>query len=92
MLLGGIAGHGLEPVRIVGGSLFNGPILHGTGDFVGNGAVEGGSLTDATLPGYIDLRAKTLLHLFLAEDHAAEDFRDVDGVGLHGDHSFLRAE
>ena len=31
MLFGGDARHGLEPVRIVGSALFNGPVLHGLG-------------------------------------------------------------
>ena len=40
VLLGGEAGHGLEPVGIVGGPLFNGPFLHGGGNLVGDGAVQ----------------------------------------------------
>ena len=40
VLFGGEAGHGLEPVGIVGGPLFNGPFLHGGGDLVGDGAVQ----------------------------------------------------
>ena len=36
VLLGGQAGHRLEQVRVVRGALFDGPVLHGRGDGVGD--------------------------------------------------------
>ena len=49
VLLGGQAGHGLEQVREVGGALFDGPVLHGGGDGVGDGRVERRAVLDGLL-------------------------------------------
>ena len=40
VLFGGEAGHGLEPVGIVGGPVLKGPVLHGPGDHVGVGGIQ----------------------------------------------------
>ena len=40
MLFGGDAGHGVEDVGVVGGALFDGPVLHGDGDGIGDGGVQ----------------------------------------------------
>ena len=44
VLLGGEAGHGLKPVGVVGGALFNGPVLHRAGDLAGYGTIQRRSL------------------------------------------------
>ena len=41
VLLGGGAGHRHEPVRVVGGPVGQGPLLHAVGDRVGDDRVEG---------------------------------------------------
>ena len=46
VLLGGDAGERLEPVRVVGGAVFDGPFLHRVGDDVGDLEVERAILLD----------------------------------------------
>ena len=83
MLFGGDTGHGLEPVGIVGGAQLGGPVLHGGGDLVGNGAGQGGAVGHALLPGFIGIGGQTLSHFVLIKDHAAEKFRDTLGGFVH---------
>ena len=73
VLLGGDAGHGLEPVGEVGAALLRGPLLHGLGDLVGDGEVQGSALGDAALPGGVGRGGETLSHRILVEDQAAEE-------------------
>ena len=83
MLFGGDAGHGLEPVGIVGSAQVRGPVLHGGGDLVGNGARQGGALSHALPPCVISVRRQALSHFVLIEDHAAEQFGDLFDVFVH---------
>ena len=73
VLLGGDAGHGLEPVGEVGAALLRGPLLHGLGDLVGDGEIQGRALGDAALPGGVGRGGKALSHRVLVEDQAAEE-------------------
>ena len=41
MLLGATAGHGHEPVGVVGGAMCHGPLLDALRDRVGDGRIEG---------------------------------------------------
>ena len=77
VLLGGDAGHGLEPVGEMGGALFHGPLLHGLGDLVGGGDVQRGALGDAFLPGAVGCGRQALFHGLLVEDQAAEQFGEL---------------
>ena len=88
VLLGGVAGHGLEPVGIVGGAVFDGPVLHDCGDLTGGGTIQRRTLCPAALPCAVDLGGETLLHLLLAKHHFAEQGGDIDLLFTHLDHSF----
>ena len=46
VLLSGTLGQGLEPVRIVGDAILNGPLLHAGSYSVGYGSVETGTIVD----------------------------------------------
>ena len=78
MLFGSNAGHGLEPVGVVGGTLFRGPILHGLRNGVGSGKLQLCPGIDAGTPGLINLGRKPLLHGSLVEYITAENLRNVD--------------
>ena len=66
------AGHGLEPVGVMGGALFQRPLLHGLGDGVGHVQRKVGALVDAALPGGVHVLGKPLLHGVRIEYVAAE--------------------
>ena len=76
VLLGGDAGKGLEPMRIVRGSLFNGPFLHGMGDDVGDLKVQRLALLDGLHQVFVRCRWQSLLHRVLVEHHRAVDLRN----------------
>ena len=78
VLFGGNAGHGLEPVGIVGGTLFQRPVLHGFGNGVGSFQLQLCAGIDAGAPGVIDLGGEALAHGGLVEDITAENLGDVD--------------
>ena len=77
MLFGGDAGHGLEPVSIVGSPLLQGPNLHSFRNFVGYIQRQTGTGLDTGLPGFVDFHRKPLLHDRLVKYIAAKDFRDI---------------
>ena len=83
VLLGGKAGHGLEPVGEVGGAQLRGPVLHGAGDLIGNGTIQRLPLCLTLLPRLIDVSAETLSHLLLGKHHAAEDVGDPCHILVH---------
>ena len=85
VLLGGDAGHGLEPMGEMGGALFHGPLLHGLGDLIGGGNIQRGAFRDALFPGLVRGGRKALLHGLLVKDHAAEQFGEFQG----GTHTFI---
>ena len=72
VLLGGEAGHGLEPVGVVGGPHLNGPVLHSPGDLHRQLLVQRPALAEALLPGGKGGCAEPLSHLVLRENHTAE--------------------
>ena len=72
MLLGGDAGHGLEPVGVVGGPVVHGPVLHFRRHFVGGFQGEGGAILHALLPRPVAGGGEPLLHDVVVEHQAAE--------------------
>ena len=87
VLFGGDAGHGLEPMGVMSGSLLHGPLLHGLGDLVGGADVQRGAVGDAALPGAVRSGRKPLFHGLLVKDQTAEQFREFHG-GAHTGSSF----
>jgi hypothetical protein len=85
VLFGGDAGHRLENVGVVRGALFDGPVLHRTGDGVCDGRVKRRALPDCLLEGLEDhLGQARPLDLFVEDVHAVQvlDVRlfEVDAV------------
>ena len=68
------AGHGLEPVGIVGAAPLHRPGLHGPGNLVGGSQFQRCSIGDAALPRLIAGAGQPLLHGFLIEYSAAKQF------------------
>ena len=77
MLLGGDAGHGLEPVGEVGGPLLNGPVLHGVGHHGGGGAVQPLALVHGALHLFEHILGQAGAHHGVVEDVAAEDLGNI---------------
>ncbi len=77
VLLGGDAGEGLEPVGIMGGTLFDGPVLHNAGHNVRHIQIKGLALVDGCLQALVGGAGQTLLHNVLVEYHGAVDFLGV---------------
>ena len=71
MLLGCDACQRLEPVRIVRGALFDRPILHGIGDRVRDGCVDGFAGGDGAGQGLIDFLWQAASHCLVVEHHAS---------------------
>ena len=84
VLFRGDAGHGLEPVGKMGGTLFGGPVFHGFRDFVGNFQFQGRTGLDTVLPGGVDLGGKALDHGSLIKNIASKNFRDIDDLAHVG--------
>ena len=74
MLFGSNAGEWLEPMRIVRGTLFNRPFLHGVGNNVRNFEVERLSALNSLHELLVRCGRQTLLHGVLIEDHRSVDF------------------
>ena len=72
VLLGSQAGHRLEKMRVVRGALLERPILHGAGDRVGDGRIEGVALLDGALQRLEDGLRKAFALGRLAEDVRSE--------------------
>ena len=68
------ASHRLEPVGIVGAAPLHRPGLHGPGNLIGGSQFQRCSIGDATLPRLIAGAGQPLLHGFLIEYSAAEQF------------------
>ncbi len=60
--------HGLKPVRIMGGTLFDSPFHHGTGNLIGNIPVQGTSFFNSIFQFQIDMLRKTLFHHVITEN------------------------
>ena len=72
VLLGGDAGHRLEPVGVVGRALFNRPVLHGVGHDVGDLAGERTVLRKGLLEFLIGRVGQALPHHVIVEYHRTE--------------------
>ena len=83
MLLRSDAGHRLEPMGIMRGSLLHGPLLHRLCDFIRCGKGKGRTVTDAFLPLLIAGGRKAHLHCFFVENHASEKGGEVLGAFVH---------
>ena len=77
MLFGGNAGHRLEPVSIVGGALFDGPVFHRLGHNIRRLKIKavpfGNRLSDLI----IDIGRELRFHRLVAEDIAGEVFGEI---------------
>ena len=73
VLLGGDAGHGLEPVGEVSGPLLDGPILHGVGHHGGGSAVQALALVHGALHLLEHVLGQTGAHDGVIENIAAEE-------------------
>ena len=62
VLFGGDAGHRLEPVSEVCGTLLHRPVPHGGGHYIGHGQVQGRSLLHGTAQGTVNILRKAGLH------------------------------
>ena len=87
VLFGGEAGEREEDVGVVRRALFDGPILHGRGDDVGNRRVELLARFDRLAKCLVDRLRQPVLHHRLVEDVAAEELgcRRVDEIERLGD-------
>ena len=74
VLFGRDAGHGLEPVRVVGRALGNRPILHRIGHDVCHRWVKRGALRDCAFERLEHVLWQTFLHHRFVEHHTAEQF------------------
>jgi hypothetical protein len=88
VLFGGDPGHGLEPVGKMRASFFHGPLLHGLGNFVGDGDVQRGAVRHALFPRVIGSGRQPLLHGVLVENHASEQLGEFCGC-VHKSSSFI---
>ena len=77
VLLGGDAGHRLEPVGEVGHALFNRPVLHRIGDHAGDLRIQRRALANGALERLVYVLGQPFLHNRLVENHAAEQFRNL---------------
>ncbi len=89
VLLGGQAGEGLKPVRVVGRAVLDRPVLHGGRHDVGDRRVERLAAIDGAEQAAVDLLGKALPHHAAGEHVAAED--RIHALGRLGDgHGELR--
>ena len=84
VLLGGNAGHGLEPVGIVGSALFHSPVLHGVGHHGGYIHIQVLAQLDGPLQGLIGLLGKPGFHCSVIEYHGRKD------IGYHKNFPFSK--
>ena len=77
VLLGGVAGVGLEPVGIVRRTQLGGPGLHGVGHGAGGLDVHGRAGVHGALERGVDRLAQIAAHGLFIEDHAAEGFGKI---------------
>ena len=72
VFFGGEAGHGVEPVRVMGSAHFNGPVFHGIGHHVGDFRVQAFAVADGLGQLAVHVLGQTLAHGAQAEHVAAE--------------------
>lgn len=68
---------------VMGGTLLNGPVLHGVGDLASGGTIQRRSLGQALLPFLVGGGGETLLHLLLTKHHFAKQSGNVRGLFTH---------
>ena len=68
VLFGGATGEGVEPVGVVAGAIFDGPLLHSCGNAVGEFARDGLLVVDGVDEFVVGLTGEVLKH-FLAVEH-----------------------
>ena len=74
VLLGGDSGHRLKPVGKVGGSFFDGPVLHGVGHHVCHAQIQGRSLLNGCFERLVGVFRKPFLHNGVVKHETAEQF------------------
>ena len=77
MLLCGDSGQRLEPVRVVGRTVLECPLLHRLCNRIRDGRIELVALCDGLLQLLIDCLRKTLLHHLVVKDILTENFRNI---------------
>ena len=73
MLFSGEAGHGLEPVGVMGGTHFDGPVLHGAGDDIGDFGIEPAAFVNNALKFLVHFLGQALAHHVQREDILSVD-------------------
>ena len=69
--------HGLEPVGVMGGAVFNGPFFHGDRHGIGHVQLQMGSVLNGFFQGFVHVFGKLAPHDLIIEDKAAVDFRNI---------------
>ena len=77
VLLRGNAGHGLEPMRKVRGTVVNGPGFHGGSHLLCNVERQGTVFADAGFQFLVSLLRKALMHDVIIEHQTAENFGQI---------------
>ena len=72
VLLGGNAGHGLEPVGKMGCSVLHGPIFHSGGHSICNSQIKLGALVDGLSQGLINILRELCAHHSVIKDQTAK--------------------
>ena len=76
MLLGGLSVERIKDVRIVGGAMLNGPVLHDCCHCVGDTRIKGFPVADGLLQRLVHITGKAFAHHPVVED--------VAGIHIHG--------
>ena len=77
VLLGGDAGHRLEPVRVMGCTLTDRPVLHCRCNNSSNIGVDRGALAHGLLQLLVNVLGKTFFHHSVVKHHAAEQLGNI---------------
>ena len=77
VLLGGDAGHRLEPVRVMGCTLADRPVLHCRCNNSSNISVDRGALAHGLLQLLVNVLGKTFFHHSVVKHHAAEQLGNI---------------
>ena len=80
MLLGGNACQRLEPVCVVCGTVFNGPVLHGVGHHIGTSLGKLAASLDYAYNFLVNILGKTLSHLLDGKDVLSKDLFYVNSL------------
>ena len=91
VLLGGDAGHRLEPMRVVRCTFFNRPVLHGICHSIGDRDVEVLAVVDGLSQRLVNVLRQSLAHDVVVKHHAGENVRHIDLCrAAHVNHSVLQ--